>query len=123
MKFLKYTIITLIVIIPCIITILIYNDKITQDSPVYYKQGVEFYNNGDYQNAYYNFGKIKRISPLYSIAIYKQAKSAQKVGDYSMAALKYKMFLDKNPNSIFSKTARYNLAKCYFYLKKHPEAK
>ena len=65
MKFLKYTIITLIVIIPCIITILIYNDKITQDSPVYYKQGVEFYNNGDYQNAYYNFGKIKRISPLY----------------------------------------------------------
>ena len=123
MKFIKYTIITLVVIIPCLITILIYNDKITQDSPVYYKQGVEFYNNGDYQNAYYNFGKIKRISPLYSMAIYKQAKSAQKIGDYSMAALKYKMFLDKNPSSIFSKTARYNLAKCYFYLKKYPEAK
>lgn len=122
MKFLKYTIITLIVIIPCLVTILIYNDKITQDSPVYYKQGVEFYNNGDYSNAYYNFGKIKRISPLYSMAIYKQAKSAQKIGDYSMAALKYKMFLEKNPSSIFAKTARYNLAKCYFYLKRYDEA-
>ena len=60
MKFLKYTLITFIVVIPCIITILIYNDKITQNSPVYYKQGVEFYNNGDYSNAYYNFGKIKK---------------------------------------------------------------
>ncbi len=123
MKYLKYLLITLVVIIPCLVAILIYNDKITQDSPVYYKQGVEFYNNGDYQNAYYNFGKIKKISPLYSMALYKQAKSAQKVGDFSMAALKYKLFLDKNPNSIFSSTARYNLAKCYFYLKKYDDAK
>lgn len=123
MKFLKYTLITFIVVIPCIITILIYNDKITQNSPVYYKQGVEFYDNGDYSNAYYNFGKIKKFSPLHSIALYKQAKSAQKVGDYSMAALKYRLFLEKNENSIFAQTARFNLAKCYFYLKKYPEAK
>ena len=123
MKFLKYILITLIIVVPCAIAILIYNDKITQDSPVYYRQGVEFYNNGDYQNAYYNFGKINKISPLYSMALYKQAKSAQKVGDFSMAALKYKLFLDKNPNSIFSATARYNLAKSYFYLKKYDDAK
>lgn len=123
MKFLKYCLAVLIIVVPSIITILIYNDKITQDSPIYYKQGINFYNEGDYQNAYYNFGKINRISPLHSIATYKQAKSAQKVGDYSMAALKYKLFLDKNPNSIFSQTARFNLAKCYFYLKKYEEAK
>ena len=123
MKFLKYILITLVIVIPCAITILVYNDKITQNSPVFYKQGVKFYNDGDYQNAYYNFGKIKRISPLYSMAVYKQAKSAQKVGDYAMAALKYKLFLDKNPNSIFSQTARYNLAKCYFNLKNYEEAK
>lgn len=123
MKFLKYILITLAIIVPCSVAILIYNDKITQDSPVYYRQGVEFYNNGDYQNAYYNFGKIKKFSPLYSMALYKQAKSAQKVGDLSMASLKYKLFLDKNPNSIFSEAARYNLAKCYFYLKKYEDAK
>ena len=123
MKFLKYILVTLAIIVPCSVAILIYNDKITQDSPVYYRQGVEFYNNGDYPNAYYNFGKINKISPLYSMALYKQAKSAQKVGDLSMASLKYKLFLDKNPNSIFSETARYNLAKCYFYLKKYDDAK
>lgn len=123
MKYLKYLLIALIIVLPCALTILIYNDKITQNSPVYYKQGVEFYNNGDFQNAYYNFGKINRISPLYSMAVYKQAKSAQKVGDFSMAALKYKLFLDKNQNSIFTPTARFNLAKCYFYLKKYDEAK
>ena len=123
MKFLKYILITLIIVVPCAIAILIYNDKITQNSPVYYRQGVEFYNNGDYQNAYYNFGKINKISPLYSMALYKQAKSAQKVGDFSMAALKYKLFLDRNSNSIFSASARYNLAKCYFYLKKYDDAK
>lgn len=122
-KYLKFLLISLIFVIPCVIAVLIYNDKITQNSPVYYKQGVNFYNEGDYQNAYYNFGKIKRISPLYTMAIYKQAKSAQKVGDFAMASLKYKLFLDKNPNSIFSQTARYNLAKCYFYLKKYDEAK
>ena len=88
MKFLKYILITLIIVVPCAIAILIYNDKITQNSPVYYRQGVEFYNNGDYQNAYYNFGKINKISPLYSMALYKQAKSAQKVGDFSMAAFR-----------------------------------
>ncbi len=123
MKYLKYIGISLLVIIPCIITILIYNDKITQNSPVYYKQGVEFYKKGDYQNAYYNFSKINRISPLYSMAIYKQAKSAQKAGDYNTAVLKYNLYLKKNPNSLFSQTARYNLAKCYYYLKEYELAK
>ncbi len=123
MKLLKYIGISLAVIVPCIITILIYNDKITQNSPVYYKQGVEFYKNGDYQNAYYNFGKINRISPLYSMAIYKQAKSAQKAGDYNTAVLKYNLYLKRNPNSLFSQTARYNLAKCYYYLKDYETAK
>ena len=119
MKYLKYIAYSLIVIIPSIITILIYNDKITQNSPIYYKQGVDFYNKGDYQNAYYNFGQINRISPLYSIAVYKQAKSAQKAGDFKTAALKYKLFIQRNPNSLFTQTAAYNLAKCYYYLKEY----
>ncbi len=123
MKYIKYLIGFLIILVPCIVAILIYNDKITQNSPLYYKQGVNFYNNGDYQNAYYNFGKINRISPLYPMALYKQAKSAQKVGDYSMAAIKYKLFLEKSPNSIFAKTAKKNLAKSYFYSKQYNEAK
>ena len=123
MKYLRYLVIALIIIIPCVIAILIYNDKITQNSPIYYKQGVDFYNKGDYQNAYYNFSKIKWISPLYPVALYKQAKSAQKVGDYLTASLKYNLFLEKSPNSVFADSARYNLARSYFYLKRYQEAK
>ncbi|MCD7878644.1 MAG: hypothetical protein LUG16_01770, partial [Candidatus Gastranaerophilales bacterium] len=88
MKYLKYLLGFLVVIVPCIVAVLIYNDKITQDSPRYYKQGVELYDKGDYENAYYNFNKISKISPLYAMALYKQAKSAQKVGDYNTAILK-----------------------------------
>ncbi len=123
MKYVKYILISLIILIPCVLTVLIYNDKITQDSPVFYKQGVDFYNKGDYENAYYNFLKIKWISPLYPMALYKQAKSAQKVGDYNTAALKYELYLKKSPDSVFVNSARYNLARCYFYLKKYAEAK
>ncbi len=123
MKYLNYILGIIIVIIILVVMILIYNDKITQNSPLYYKQGIAFYNNGDYQNAYYNFGKIKWISPLYHMALYRQAKSAQKVGDYNTAVLKYEMFLSKSPNSIFIKNAKINLAKCYFYLKRYDEAK
>lgn len=123
MKYLKYIVGILIVIVPSALTVLIYNDKITQNSPMYYKQGVDFYNNGDYSNAYYNFGKIKWISPLYPMALYKQAKSAQKAGDYKTAAIKYKMFLDKMPNSIFDTKAKLNLAKSYYYSKQFDEAK
>ena len=123
MKFLKYLVIVLAIVIPSSLTVLIYNDKITQNSPVYYKQGVAFYNKGDYSNAFYNFSKIKWISPLYPMAVYKQAKSAQKLGDYNTATVKYELFLEKNPTSVFTTPARFNLAKSYYYLKKYPEAK
>lgn len=123
MKYLKYLLAGIVIIVPCVLTVLIYNDKITQDSPVYYKQGTDFYNKGDYQNAYYNYSKIKRISPLYPMAIYKQAKSAQNLGDYNTAAYKYDLYLKKATTDIFNESAAYNLAKSYFYLKRFEEAK
>lgn len=123
MKYLKYILIGLAIIVPCIVTVLIYNDKITQNSPVYYKQGTDFYNQGDYQNAYYNYAKIKLISPLYSMALYKQAKSAQNLGDYSTAALKYNLYLKNASTNIFTDSAMYNLAKSYFYLKQYDNAR
>lgn len=124
MKYYKYILgILLVIVLPCVLTVLIYNDKITQNSPVYFRQGVNLYNEGDYANAYYNFGKIKRISPLYPMAVFKQAKSAQQVGDYKTAALKYNLFLKKLPNSIFALNAKINLGKCYYYSKQYDLAK
>lgn len=123
MKYLKYIFWSLLVIIPCTLTVLIYNDKITQNSPVYYKRGVQFYNEGNYADAYYNFSRIKWISPLYPAALFKQAKSAQKLGDYKTAAIKYSIFLKKMPSSVFSSNARLNLAKSLYYMKQYDEAK
>lgn len=123
MKYINFIVGIIIATIAVVIMVLIYNDKISQNSPLYYKQGVEFYNKGDYQNAYYNFGKIKWISPLYPISLFRQAKSAQKVGDYETAAIKYDEFLKKTPHSVFAINARKNLAKVYYYLKKYDEAK
>ncbi len=123
MKYLQCIFWTLLVVVPCLFTVLIYNDKITQNSPVYYKQGVQFYNDGNYPDAFYNFCKIKWISPLYPMALYKQAKSAQKIGDYKTAALKYNLFLKKMPDSVFSNNARLNLAKSYYYLKQYEDAR
>ena len=123
MKYLKIILIALLIILPCALAVLIYNDKIAEDSPVFYKQGTEFYNKGDYQNAYYNYSKIKWISPLYPMALYKQAKCAQNLGDFSTASLKYNSYIEKATTDIFLDSANYNLAKSYFNLKENEKAK
>ncbi len=102
---------------------LIYNDMVSLNNPKFYKQGSDFYNKGDYQNAYFNYSKIKKISPLYKIALYKQAVCAENTKDYQTAIKKYNLFLHKYPNSIFSPKAKYRLAKCYFYSKDSEKAK
>lgn len=122
MKYWKYIVLALSIIVSCTVAVLIYNDIITEDAPRYYKQGSELYDAGDYPNAYYNFSKISKISPLYNISLFKQAKSAQKAGDYNTAATKYKLFLDKEPKSLFAKTAKMNYAKSCYYSKQFENA-
>lgn len=55
-----------------------------------YKQGVEFYTDRDYQNAYYNFSKISFFSGLYQISLLKQGQCALNIGDKKTAYLKFK---------------------------------
>lgn len=119
----KYIVIGCFIVISSVLAILLYNDAITQNSPTYYAQGVEFYNKGDYQNAYYNFLKINRFSSFYHMAVFKQAKSAHKIGDFNTAIEKYEQFLSQNQKSVFSASARFNLAKCYYSVKKYEQAK
>ncbi len=96
---------------------------VSLNNPKYYKQAVEFYNKGDYQDAYYNFGKIKKISPLYKVALFKQGICAESLSDYSTATKKYELLIKKYPKSIFIPKARYRLAKCYYYNHQYDEAK
>ena len=62
---LKKTIITAVVLVfICLGLALVYNDMVSFNNPKYYKQALEFYSGGAYENAYYNFSKVKKISPL-----------------------------------------------------------
>ena len=56
----------------------------------YYKQGENFYNKGDFQNAYYNFSRILPASDLFLNSLYKQAKCADQLNDTKTALNKYK---------------------------------
>lgn len=115
MSKLKKTLIALIIFIAiCLVLALKYNDMVSFDNPKYYRQAVNFYEKKDYQNAYYNFSKIKKISPLYAPALFKQAMCAEKLKDNDTAIKKYKLLIEKFPKSIFSPRARYGLAKAYF---------
>ncbi len=78
----------------------IFNSSHKKDSFTYYKQGIEYFEKNDFQDAYYNFTKIYPNSPLFLNALYKQAKSAENAGDYKTAIKKYSIMnkLIKNKN-------------------------
>ena len=69
----------------------IYTKKQNSNYLNYYKQGEEFYNKGDFQNAYYNYSRILPASDLFLNSLYKQAKSADQLNDKKTALNKYKM--------------------------------
>ncbi len=122
-KLKKTIIFSVIFIAVCIGFGLVYNDLLSLDNPKYYRQAVDFYEKKDYQNSYYNFSKIKRISPLYKAALLKQGICAENLADYPTAIKKYTMLIHKYPKSIFVPKARYRLARCYFYNKQLDLAK
>lgn len=62
------------------------------ESDKIYKQGVEFFNKGDYQNAYYNFKKISILSSYSIPALYRQATCAWELNDSKTAIKKYSKF-------------------------------
>lgn len=111
-----------VILFACVIFALIYNDMLSFNNPKYYKTAAQQYQEQDYSNAYYNFGKVKRISPLYTAALFKQALCAERLLDYKSAMKCNKKLVDKFPKSIFTPKARYNLAKDYYYLKDYKAA-
>ncbi|MDD3236878.1 MAG: transglycosylase SLT domain-containing protein [Candidatus Gastranaerophilales bacterium] len=118
----KIIIAVAIFLIVCVGLALKYNDLVSLNNPKYYKQAVVFFAKQDYQNAYYNFGKVKKISPLYVAALFKQGVCAEKLGDYDTAIKKYNLLLEKSPKSFFAPRARYSLAKAYFQHKDYDDA-
>ncbi len=80
----------------------------------YYIQGTDFLRKNDYQNAFYNYSKIKKNSEYYPIALYRQAHCASQLGDTKTGIEKRTIFIEKYPNSLFTPKMMYELAKDYF---------
>ncbi len=66
--------------------------KITQEkkSQKLYKQGMSFYNQEKYQDAYYNFSKINHFSKLYELSLLKEFQCANNLQDKQTAHKKIK---------------------------------
>ncbi len=79
----------------------------------FFGQGVEFSKQQDYQNAYFNFGKVNKFSKLYPLAIYRQALCAKELNDTKTATKKYKKFLSTSSDINFRPAALWELAEIY----------
>lgn len=87
-----------------------------------YKQGLAFEQNSDYSNAYYNFSKIPKYSPLYKFAIIHQAQNAYKLNDYKTAINFYTQYIKMFPDTILTPKAYYYLGLSYYKNKEYASA-
>ena len=87
-----------------------------------YRQGLEYFNKKDFENAYFNFSNVSKTSALYEIALLRQAMSADELNDSQTAEKKYRMFIEKYPESMFIQKAYYSLAQNSFRQKDYIRA-
>lgn len=87
-----------------------------------YRQGVYYLKKNDLENAYYNFLNVSKTSAIYEIALLRQALCADELNDSQTATKKYKMFIEKYPDSIFIEKTHYALAQNYFKEKDYNKA-
>lgn len=92
------------------------------DNKKQYEMAEKQYENGNYQEAYVQFLKIKCFSKYRKAAILKQALSAEKFNDWAVAESKYEKFLWGSPNNSFTAKAKYSLAKSRYMTKNYEKA-
>ena len=80
-------------------------------APEIYKQAYDDYLSGDFQNSYYLFSKVSFLSNLKPVAIYRQAKSAEELGDYDAAVKQYQLLFSNYPNHRLSLRSKYHAAR------------
>lgn len=87
-----------------------------------YKNGVEFFQKKDYENAYFNFSNVSRNSKLYEIALLREANCADELKDIETAVKKYHLFIERFPDSMFAPKAYYSLGQNYYRKNEHRKA-
>lgn len=96
--------------------------KSESNSLRFYATGLEDYNAGKYSSAYKTFAKVSRYSVLKSVAIYRQAKSAENMNDSKLVIKTYKKLDRSYPDFALSVKVKYLLAQ-QIYLKDPQKSK
>lgn len=78
-----------------------------------YLQGLEFLSDNDLQNAYYNFGKVPRKSPLWVASLYRQAACAYELEDFNNAIRLYHAFIRSTNDKNVAPIGFYDLGLAY----------
>ena len=136
----KYLKIILALILALITTITFVILKISQEEKwqKYYSQGMMFYNQENYQDAYYNFSQIKRISKLYELSLLKEFQCANNLKDKKTTHKKikelvkltkdknlrpYVLYNEANLSDELNTNSKTQLQKKYNYIQKnYPES-
>lgn len=118
-KKLKFVTITaaFAVLIMIVLSNIFQTTRISEKDVRTYKQGLNYLNKKDCQNAYFNFNNVSKNSAIYEIALLRQAMSADELNDVETAIKKYKIFAEKYPDSVFAPKANYALAQNHFRAK------
>lgn len=87
-----------------------------------YRQGLTYLKAKDFENAYFNFSNVSKNSAINEIALLRQGLCADDLNDYETAAKKYRLFIEKYPESMFIQKAYYSLAQNYFREKEYNKA-
>lgn len=123
-KKLKFIIITsaFAILILIVLTNVFKMTRVTEKDLKAYNQGLQYVKQNDFENAYFNFSNVSKTSAIYEIALLRQAMAADKLNDSQTASKKYRMFIEKYPESIFIQKAYYSLAQNYFKEKEYNKA-
>lgn len=123
-KKLKFVAITsaFAVLILIVLTNVIKTTQVSDKDIKTYKQGLAYLKEKDYENAYFNFSNVSKNSAIYEISLLRQGLCADDLKDYETAVKKYRLFIEKYPESVFIQKAYYSLAQNYFREKDYNKA-
>lgn len=115
------------IVIIVLIVLLVYTNisNLTPETKNYkiYSEALADYNNNNFQDSYYKFGRVSRSSKLRSAAIFRQALCANKLSDSRTEYKKYKEVIWHYPHSVISQKAKYLKAQLLYQGKSYRKAR
>ncbi len=81
-------ILSILILLLILVFGILYKFKCDNSAKRLYRQGLNFYNEKNYSDAYYNFKQIKKFSNLYELSLLKQFQCANNLQDKKTAHIK-----------------------------------